>query len=108
MKITSRDPYAARAGRWIVCLLAAGAIGSAGLGAQRPSGSTSGKTQTGKAPAQSTAKPTPPPPAPPPPQVSVAGLKVVGAGLGANGSELHAFNERPGTTVALAIQAPAG
>ncbi len=35
-------------------------------------------------------------------------MRVVGVGLGANGSELRAFNERPGTAVALAIQAPPG
>jgi hypothetical protein len=44
----------------------------------------------------------------PMPQISVAGIRVVGNGVGANGSELHAFNERPGTTVALTIQAPDG
>jgi hypothetical protein len=42
------------------------------------------------------------------PQVSAVGIRVVGAGLGANGSELRAFNEHPGTAVALAIQPPAG
>ncbi len=53
----------------------------------------------------------PPAPTPAPaalPQVAAVGIRVVGAGLGANGSELRAFNERPGTAVALAIQAPAG
>jgi hypothetical protein len=51
-----------------------------------------------------------PPPAPstPPPQVSVVAIRVVGVGLGANGTELRPFNERPGTTVALAVQAPRG
>jgi hypothetical protein len=44
----------------------------------------------------------------PMPQISVAGIRVVGNGVGANGSELHAFNERPGTAVALSIQAPDG
>src|SRR5947208_16301576 len=49
-------------------------------------------------------------PAPPaaPPQVSAVGLRVVGTGLGANGSELKPFNESPGTVVVLAIQAPKG
>jgi len=44
----------------------------------------------------------------PMPRISVAGIRVVGVGGGANGSELQAFNERPGTTVALSIQAPEG
>ena len=42
------------------------------------------------------------------PQISVAGLRIVGNGLGANASELRAFNERPGTTIVLGIQAPRG
>jgi hypothetical protein len=48
------------------------------------------------------------PPAPATPQVSAAGIRVVGLGLGANGSELRPFNESPGTVVVLAIQAPRG
>jgi hypothetical protein len=44
----------------------------------------------------------------PMPKISVAGIRVVGSGVGANGSELHAFNERPGIAVGLAIEAPAG
>ena len=44
----------------------------------------------------------------PMPRISVAGFRVVGVGAGANGSELQPFNERPGTTVALSIQAPEG
>jgi len=40
--------------------------------------------------------------------VSAAGIRIVGVGLGANGSELRAFNESPGTVVALAVQAPRG
>jgi hypothetical protein len=42
------------------------------------------------------------------PQISVAGIRVIGNGLGANGSELHAFGDHPGTAVGLAIQAPEG
>src|SRR5213083_2692975 len=43
------------------------------------------------------------------PKVSVAGIRVIGGGLGANGSELHAFGEQhPGIAVGLAIQAPEG
>ena len=52
------------------------------------------------------AAPTQPPAAPP--QVSAVALRVVGPGLGANGSELRPFNESPGTVVVLAIQAGRG
>jgi hypothetical protein len=52
---------------------------------------------------------TPPAAAPAPtPQISATAIRVVGAGLGANGSELRPFNESPGTVVVLAIQAPRG
>ena len=47
-------------------------------------------------------------PAAPSPQVSAAGLRIVGLGLGANGTELRPFNESPGTVIVLAIQAPKG
>lgn len=40
-----------------------------------------------------------------PPRIMVAGIRVVAPGLGANGSELHAFNDQPGTALALAIVA---
>lgn len=61
-------------------------------------------------PAKGAAKSTPPPAAAPAamPQIAAAGLRVTGLGLGTNGSELKPFNESPGTTVALAIQAPKG
>lgn len=39
---------------------------------------------------------------------SAIGIRVVGTGLGANGSELRPFNESPGTTVVLAVQASGG
>src|SRR5204863_3764966 len=58
--------------------------------------------------AQRSRPPAAPPPAAPMPQVSANGIRVVGVGLGANGSELRAFNERPGTSISVAIQAPAG
>ena len=63
-----------------------------------------------KAPAKAPAKAATPPPAPAsaPPQVSVAGLRITGLGLGANGTEIKPFNESPGTSIALAIQAPKG
>jgi hypothetical protein len=50
------------------------------------------------------------PQAPPsnPPQVSPIAVRVVGPGLGANGSELRPFNESPGTVVVLAVQASKG
>jgi hypothetical protein len=40
--------------------------------------------------------------------VRVAGIQVVGAGLGANGSELQAFRSEPGLVLALAVEPPAG
>jgi hypothetical protein len=61
-----------------------------------------------------TKKPTKPaaaapaPPAGPPPEISVVGIRVVGAGLGKNREEIRAFNERPGIAVALAIKMPPG
>lgn len=42
------------------------------------------------------------------PQIAAAGIRVTGLGLGASGTELKPFNESPGTSVALAIQAPKG
>jgi hypothetical protein len=42
------------------------------------------------------------------PQVTASAIRIVGLGLGANGSELRPFNESPGTVVVLAIQAPRG
>ena len=43
-----------------------------------------------------------------PPHITAVGIRVTGLGLGANGSELKPFNESPGTSVALAIEAPKG
>ena len=37
--------------------------------------------------------------------VQVAGLRVVGSGYGLNGTELRAFNQQSGTTLALVVQA---
>jgi hypothetical protein len=96
----------------ICTLVVIAAIGSVGI-AQRPGGAPT------KAPAQAPTKAAPPAkgsaaakaapvPAGPPPQVAVNAIRVIGAGLGANGSELHAFNDRPGTAVAFSILAPAG
>ena len=43
------------------------------------------------------------------PKISVAGIRIIGGGLGANGSEIHAFGEQhPGTAVGLAIEVPEG
>jgi hypothetical protein len=58
--------------------------------------------QAGRKPA------TPAAPAGPPPEISVVGVRVVGAGLGKNREEIRPFNERPGIAVALAIKMPAG
>jgi len=68
-----------------------------------------GKQTKGKRPAASApAKAAAPPPAVKPPQISTVGIRVTGLGLGANGTELKPFNESPGTSVALAIEAPKG
>src|SRR6185295_10266480 len=64
-----------------------------------------------KAPAKGAARPPAAAAAPAPvpmPQITAAGIRVTGLGLGANGTELKPFNESPGTTIALAIQAPKG
>src|SRR6185436_7946798 len=62
--------------------------------------------------AQRGAAPRPAAPAPQapatPPQVTAIAIRVVGPGLGANGSELQPFHESPGTAVALAVQASRG
>lgn len=58
--------------------------------------------QAGRKPA------TPAAPAGPTPEISVVGIRVVGAGLGKNREEIRAFNEQPGVAVALAIKMPAG
>src|SRR5947208_7526676 len=101
MQIAAPGSQLAFAVRWIAgAAIAAAAFVPVSLEAQRGG--------RGAAPARPPAKPAAPAPAPPPPQITVAGVRVVGLGLGANGSELHAFNDRPGTAIALAIQAPAG
>jgi hypothetical protein len=40
------------------------------------------------------------------PAVQLAGFRIVGPGYGLNGTELQAFNQRSGTTLALIVQAP--
>ena len=40
------------------------------------------------------------------PTVRVAGIRIVGPGYGLNGTELRAFHQQSGTTLALAITAP--
>lgn len=40
--------------------------------------------------------------------VEVAGLRIVGPGMGRNGSELRAFNQSPGLAVALGFTVPEG
>ena len=81
---------------FLFCIVVVLAIGSRiadaqqrGRGAQRPA--------------------TPPAAAPAPaPQITATAIRIVGTGLGANGTELRPFNESPGTVVVLAIQAPRG
>jgi hypothetical protein len=62
--------------------------------------------QTKKPAKPAAAAPAPPPG--PPPEISVVGVRIVGAGLGKNREEIRAFNERPGIAVALAIKMPVG
>ena len=81
----------------LVCVLVMFACGASRALAQKPAGRGS---QRPAAAAPSTA--------PAAPQVSATAIRVVGPGLGANGSELRPFNEQPGTTVALSVQAPRG
>jgi hypothetical protein len=82
--------------RVVTLTLAAALVGTIHLGAQ-----------SNRRPA--TAKPAAPAPPPgPPPEIVIAGVRVVGAGLGKNREEIRAFNEQPGTAVALAIKMPAG
>jgi len=40
------------------------------------------------------------------PTVQLAGLRIVGPGYGLNGTELRAFHQQSGTTLALVVQAP--
>ena len=68
--------------------------------------STSSVGAQTRKPARAAASPAPPPG--PPPEISVVGVRIVGAGLGKNREEIRAFNERPGIAVALAIKMPAG
>lgn len=91
--------------RWSVCVLfgLAVTIGLAGTSAQGGRGASAPAPSKGAAPAPAKAASAPPAPMP---HVAAAGLRIVGVGLGANGSELHAFNEQPGTAIALAIQSP--
>ncbi len=63
--------------------------------------------QANRRPAKPAAAAPAPPPGPPP-EISVVGVRIVGAGLGKNREEIRAFNERPGIAVALAIKMPAG
>ena len=63
--------------------------------------------QANRRPARPAAAAPAPPPGPPP-EISVVGVRIVGAGLGKNREEIRAFNERPGIAVALAIKMPAG
>jgi len=66
-----------------------------------------GRGNTKQAPAKAAGPPTAAAPVAPP-QIVVAGLKVIGSGLGKNGSEIEPFHDHPGTFIALAIQPPKG
>ena len=89
--------------RGIAFALALGLTASPALAQAKQGKQTKGKqpAPAAKAPAASAAPASPP-------KVSVAGIRVTGLGLGASGTELKPFNESPGTTVALAIEAPKG
>jgi hypothetical protein len=88
-----------------VCLAAA----SVTLAAQRGAAPAGAQKAPAKTPAKApAAAKTAPAPAPALPQVSVAGVRIIGPGFGANGSEIHAFNNSPGTTIAIAFQAAPG
>lgn len=78
------------AGTIVVFLMGTGAA----IAQQRPAGRGAAR------PAAAAAAPAP--------HLSVAGIRVVGTGLGANASELRPFNESPGTTVTIAIESPKG
>jgi hypothetical protein len=65
-----------------------------------------GKQTKGKQPAPAAKAPAAAPSAPP--RITAVGIRVTGLGLGASGTELKPFNESPGTTLALAIEAPKG
>jgi hypothetical protein len=87
----------------IFCVTGALVVSSAVVFAQ-PSPPPQGRGAAKQAPTKQAA----PAPAATPPQIVVAGLKVIGSGLGANGSELEPFHDHPGTFIALAIQPPKG
>jgi hypothetical protein len=63
--------------------------------------------QANRRPARPAAAAPAPPPGPPP-EISVVGVRVVGAGLGKNREEIRAFNQTPGMAIALAIKMPPG
>ncbi len=81
----------------LLCVLLMFAFGAPRAWAQRPAGRGSQRPAAAAPSAPAAA-----------PQISATAIRVVGPGLGANGSELRPFNEQPGTTVALSVQAPRG
>src|SRR5438445_4367953 len=97
MRITADHHRVQAAAGWMCCLLVAGGLLSTQVAAQQ-----------GRPTAQPPARPPAREPAAPPPEVVIAGIRVVGTGFGANGSELRPFHERPGTAIVLAVSAPPG
>jgi hypothetical protein len=83
----------------LLAMALAVAVGSSTAAAQGR-GTRGKQPPATKPPAQATAAA--------PPQVSAVALRVTGVGFGANGTELKPFNESPGTSVVLAIEAPKG
>jgi hypothetical protein len=82
--------------RLVTLTLLAAVVATAPLGAQT------------RKPAAKPAAAAPTPPPGPPPEISVVGIRIVGAGLGKNREEIRAFNERPGIAVAIAIKMAPG
>jgi hypothetical protein len=95
VRTSSRGRGSVSRGISVLCAAVVFVISSQFAYAQRPAG-------------RGAQRPTAAPPAATPPQVTATGIRVVGPGLGANGSELQPFDQSPGTAVVLAIQAPKG
>lgn len=97
MRISSRGRVLVPTGTILLFVVVMLIIGTRGVVAQRPAGRGTQRPAAASPPAPAT-----------PPQISAAGIRVAGPGLGANGTELRPFNDAPGTVVVLAIQAPRG
>jgi hypothetical protein len=102
---------AGSAARLAVSLAVVGILGASVIAAQNGRASTPAPQKSAPAkgaPAKAAAPKGAPAPPAPMPKITVAALRIVSGGFGANGSELRPFNEEPGTSVALAVVPPAG